>query len=193
MQCFMSMCLVTILWVVVGFSLAFGTDVAGGFCGNPADFFMLKGVAFNAPWKPVDTFELTISQQTFMIFQCMFAIITPGLIIGAFAERMKFSAFTLFIASWLLLVYCPICHWVWFGPSGFFGLGAFDEAATSVGALDFAGGTVVHINAGVAALVCCLVIGKRKGFPREISPPTTSFRVPRSWLVVVRLVRIQRR
>ncbi len=171
MQCFMSMCLVTILWVVVGFSLAFGTDVAGGFCGNPADFFMLKGVAFNAPWKPVDTFELTISQQTFMIFQCMFAIITPGLIIGAFAERMKFSAFTLFIASWLLLVYCPICHWVWFGPSGFFGLGAFDEAATSVGALDFAGGTVVHINAGVAALVCCLVIGKRKGFPREISPP----------------------
>ncbi|MFO0924713.1 MAG: ammonium transporter [Pirellulales bacterium] len=172
MQCFMCMCMVTILWVVVGFSLAFGPDVAGGFCGNPMEFFMLKGIAFNEAWEPVTGVQSTISEQTFMVFQSMFAIITPGLIIGAFAERMKFTAFMAFIATWLLVVYCPICHWVWFGPSGFFGLGNFDaKDATSVGALDFAGGTVVHINAGIAALVACLVIGKRKGYPKEISPP----------------------
>ena len=96
MQCFMCMCMVTILWVVVGFSLAFGPDVAGGFCGNPMEYFMLKGIAFNEAWEPVTNFKSTISEQTFMIFQAMFAIITPGLIIGAFAERMKFSAFTIF-------------------------------------------------------------------------------------------------
>lgn len=173
MQCFMCMALVTILWVTVGFSLAFGSDVLGGFVGNPKDFFMLRNVSFSAPWEPVAGYKIGIPQQLFMVYQGMFAIITPGLIIGAFAERMKFSAFTLFSAAWLLLVYCPVAHWVWYGPTGTFGLGAFDpKDATSIGALDFAGGTVVHINAGIAALVCTLVLGKRLGYADgKISPP----------------------
>ena len=164
MQCFMCMGLITIIWMVCGFSMAFGPDIAGGamggFVGSPTKWFMLKGLSFTTAWT-----GLTISEQLFMIFQCMFAIITPALIIGAFAERMKFSAFTIFITLWLLLVYCPVAHWVWGGASGFFGLG-------SEGALDFAGGTVIHINAGVAALVCTLVLGKRIGFADgKISPP----------------------
>ncbi len=183
MQCFMCMALVTVLWVVVGFSMAFGSDVAGGFMGDPFQYFMLKGVAFDAGWEAVAPsvapdgtklagLTLGIPGMLFMAFQCMFAVITPGLIIGAFAERMKFLAFTVFTVLWLLLVYCPVCHWVWYGPSGFFGLGVFDPAdGTSVGALDFAGGTVVHINAGIAALVCILVMGKRQGYPHKISPP----------------------
>jgi Amt family ammonium transporter len=160
MQCFMCMGLVTVLWMVVGFSLAFGSNVAGGFVGNPLDYFMLKGLAFDKVWD-----GLTISQQLWMIFQCMFAMITPALIIGAFAERIKFSAFTIFTTIWLLVIYCPVAHWVWGGASGFFALG--DD-----GALDFAGGTVIHINAGIAALVACLVLGKRLGFAEgKISPP----------------------
>jgi ammonium transporter, Amt family len=159
MQCFMCMCAVTLVWVIVGFSLAFGSDVAGGFMGNPADHLFLRGVEFDAPWP-----GLTISGQLFMIFQCMFAIITPALILGAFAERMKFSAFCAFTILWLLLVYCPIAHWVWGGSQGFFGLG-------SDGALDFAGGTVIHINAGIAALVAAMVMGRRSGYPHKISPP----------------------
>jgi Amt family ammonium transporter len=171
MQCFMCMSIVTVIWVVVGFSIAFGDDTAGGMIGNPMQYFLLKDIKFNEPWFPVTTYSSTISEQLFMVFQCMFAIITPGLIIGAFAERMKFSAFVLFTALWVLVVYCPVAHWVWYGPSGFFGLGSFDKDAMPVGALDFAGGTVVHINAGIAALVCCLVLGKRQGFPDKISPP----------------------
>jgi ammonium transporter, Amt family len=156
MQCFMAMCVVTILWVLVGFSLAFGENTAGGFIGNPATYLGLKGVAFDQPWP-----ALTISQQLFMVFQCMFAIITPALILGAFAERMKFSAYCLFTALWLLLVYCPVAHWVWGGASGFFSLGAD-------GALDFAGGTVIHVNAGIAALMAALVVGKRAGYPHNM-------------------------
>lgn len=160
MQCFMCMGLVTVLWALVGFSLAFGSDTLGGFIGNPADFLFLRGVEFdqslpNAP---------TIPGQLFMIFQCMFAVITPALIIGAFAERMKFSAFCAFTAAWVLLVYCPVAHWVWGGAGGFFGLGAD-------GALDFAGGTVIHVNAGIAALVACILLGRRQGYPDGISPP----------------------
>lgn len=160
MQCFMCMGLVTIIWVVCGFSMAFGHDTAGGFIGSPTQYFMLHGLSFSKPWT-----GLSISEQLFMAFQCMFAVITPGLIIGAFAERMKFAAFTLFTAAWLLLVYCPVAHWVWGGGTGFFGLGAG-------GALDFAGGTVIHINAGVAALVATLLLGKRLGYADgKISPP----------------------
>jgi len=173
MQCFLCMGVVSILWVVVGFSMAFsGDDVAfGGFVGNPMTHFMLKDISFTDVWQPVSTYNTQISEQTFMAFQMMFAIITPALIIGAFAERMKFLAFMIFLPIWSLVVYCPVAHWVWFGPSGFFGLGNFNKDAVSVGALDFAGGTVVHINAGVAALVCCLVVGPRRGFPKQMTPP----------------------
>lgn len=173
MQCFLCMGVVSILWVVVGFSMAFGPDTPSlfGFIGDPTAFLMLKSISFKEPWFPVDTYSTQISEQLFMVFQMMFAIITPALIIGAFAERMKFLAFMIFLPLWSLIVYCPVAHWVWFGPSGFFGLGAFDKDAMPIGALDFAGGTVVHINAGIAALVCCLVIGPRRGFPHQMTPP----------------------
>ena len=179
------MALVSLIWVTVGYSLAFSganpstaiagapaDEVLGGFAGNPMKHFMLNGVAFDQSFEPVKDVKLGISQQLFMVFQMMFAIITPALIIGAFAERMKFLAFLVFIGLWSLVVYSPICHWVWFGPAHpLFGLGAFDEKNNPIGALDFAGGTVVHINAGIAALVCCLVIGPRRGFPKQIMPP----------------------
>lgn len=174
MQCFMCMALVTVLWVLFGYSIAFsGTEIAGGFCGNPMTHFMLNGVATNASFEPVPGVKLGLSQQTFMVFQMMFAIITPALIIGAFAERMKFVAFTLFVALWSILVYSPVAHWVWYGPvHPIFGLGNFNaKDAVPEGALDFAGGTVVHINAGIAALVACLVIGPRRGFPKQVNPP----------------------
>ena len=149
MQCFMAMCLVTIIWVTVGYTLAFGSD-KGGWIGG-MDYLFLKGLE-----KP-NALAATIPHIVFMAFQMKFAIITPALIIGAFAERMKFSAFCLFTILWSLLVYSPVCHWVWGG--GFLGVD---------GALDFAGGTVVHINAGMAALAAALVLGKRKG---HLSPP----------------------
>jgi ammonium transporter, Amt family len=185
MQCFMCMSLVSLIWVTVGYSMAFSganpstvlkgepaDEILGGFAGNPLKHFMLNGVAFDQSFEPVKDVKLGISQQLFMVFQMMFAIITPALIIGAFAERMKFLAFLVFIGLWSLLVYSPVAHWVWYGPSHpIFGLGSFDPANNPVGALDFAGGTVVHINAGIAALVCCLVIGPRRGFPKQIMPP----------------------
>jgi Amt family ammonium transporter len=154
MQCFMAMCLLTLQWVLFGYSLAFGPDI-GGFIGG-LDWLGLKGVGL----EPHSTYGTTIPHLAFMVFQMMFAIITPALIIGAFAERMKFTAFCLFTLLWATLVYDPVCHWVWGG--GFLG---------KMGALDFAGGTVVHINAGVAALVCALVLGKRQGYPNHLSPP----------------------
>jgi Amt family ammonium transporter len=157
MQCFLCMCMMTILWVVVGYSLAFGGNMLGGFVGN-FDHVLLKGVGYGPGMLD------TVPDMVFMVFQCMFAIITPALIIGAFAERMKFSGFCLFSGLWLLVVYCPVCHWVWGGAEGFFGLGAD-------GALDFAGGTVVHINAGISALVASFVLGKRQGYPDRMSPP----------------------
>jgi Amt family ammonium transporter len=174
MQCFMCRGVVTVLWVLVGYSIAFsGTEVGGGFCGNPMTHFLLNGVATDASFEPVTGVKLGISQQTFMVFQMMFAIITPGLIIGAFAERMKFLAFTVFIALWSVLVYSPVAHWVWYGPAHpIFGLGSFNaKDAVPEGALDFAGGTVVHINAGIAALVACLMIGPRRGYPKQVNPP----------------------
>jgi Amt family ammonium transporter len=156
MQCFMCMCLMTVLWVTVGYSLAFGSPgILGDFVGG-FDHLFLEGVGFEA--------KGTVPHQLFMMFQGMFAVITPALILGAFAERMRFGPFCVFSGLWLLLVYCPVAHWVWGGATGFFGLGAD-------GALDFAGGTVVHINAGIAALVAALLLGKRQGYPRLMSPP----------------------
>ena len=155
MQCFMMICLISIQWVILGYSLAFGPDVKG-WIGSLA-WMGLKGVGA----EPFADYSATIPHQLFMAFQAMFAVITPALILGAFAERMKFGAFCIFSILWATLVYDPICHWVW-------GVGGF---LRTMGALDFAGGTVVHINAGIAALVCALVLGKRKGFPNKISPP----------------------
>lgn len=155
MQCFMLMCVVTLQWVVLGYSLAFGPDV-NGLIGN-LSWFGLSGVGL----EPNADYAATIPHQAFMIYQAMFAIITPGLIIGAFAERMRFPAFCLFMLLWATLVYDPIAHWVW-------GVGGFLRGD---GALDFAGGTVVHVNAGVAALAAALVLGRRLGYPDNMSPP----------------------
>ncbi|HTL70631.1 MAG TPA: ammonium transporter [Candidatus Eisenbacteria bacterium] len=155
MQCFMIACIVTLQWAVFGYSLSFGPDihhVIGSFA-----WAGLKGVGA----APNADYAATIPHSTFMIFQCMFAVITPALILGAFAERMKFGAFCVFMLLWASLVYDPVCHWVW-------AVGGFIR---NMGALDFAGGTVVHINAGIAALVSALVLGKRQGFPKKISPP----------------------
>ncbi|HVE93422.1 MAG TPA: ammonium transporter [Acidimicrobiales bacterium] len=159
MQNFFSMGLVSVLWVLVGFSLAFGDG--GGWIGN-FDFAGLKDLATieNLPGYTGD-FALTIPVLAFVAYQMMFAVITPALITGATADRLKFAGYTAFLALWLVLVYSPVAHWV-FSPNGWL----FKR-----GALDFAGGTVVHINAGIAALVLVLVIGKRRGWPREAMPP----------------------
>ncbi len=145
MQCFAITSMVTVLWVVAGYSIAFGGE--GPYWGGLSKMF-LAGVG-------VDTLSGSIPETVFMTFQMTFAIITPALIVGAFAERMKFSAMMVFMAIWLLVVYSPIAHWVW-GDGGWLG---------GKGILDFAGGTVVHINAGFAGLVAALVIGKRNGYP----------------------------
>ncbi len=152
MQCFAICCLMTILWVLYVYSLAFGNDV-GGVVGG-------LGKAFMAGVTP-DALSGTIPESVFSMFQLTFAIITPALIVGAFAERMKFSAMLWFMAIWVSVVYAPICHWVWGG--GWLG---------ELGVLDFAGGTVVHINAGVAGLVAALVMGKRRGFPKSPMKPS---------------------
>ncbi len=154
MQCFIILCLVSVLWVVYGYSLAFGPGT--GFWGG-LQWGMLNGVGL----EPYNDYSATIPHQVFMIFQAMFAIITPALIVGGFAERMKFSSFLVFITLWLTLVYCPVAHWVW-------GMGGFVKGW---GALDFAGGTVVHINAGIAALVTALMIGRRKNTEKHVPSP----------------------
>jgi len=153
MQCFAITSLMSILWVLYGYSLAF-TDggPVNGFIGG-FEKVLLIGVT-------VDSLSGTIPETVFMTFQMTFAIITPALIVGAFAERMKFSAMLIFMTLWLTFVYLPICHWVWGG--GWLG---------EDGVLDFAGGTVVHINAGIAGLVAALVIGKRHGYPQTPMPP----------------------
>ncbi|HEX9757680.1 MAG TPA: ammonium transporter [Nitrospiria bacterium] len=151
MQCFAITSLMTVLWVIYGYSIAFGGE--GAYWGGLSKMF-LKGIG-------VDTLSGTIPETVFMTFQMTFAIITPALIVGAFAERMKFSAMLVFMAIWLTIVYAPITHWVW-GEGGWLG---------GKGILDFAGGTVVHINAGIAGLVAALVLGKRKGYPNTAMPP----------------------
>ncbi len=154
MQCFMLVGVVSIQWVLFGYSLAFGPD-HGGVIGD-FSWAGLSGVGL----EPNADYAATIPHQLFMVFQMMFAIITPALIVGAFAERMKFSAFLIFSLLWATIVYDPMAHWVW-------GVGGW---LREFGALDFAGGTVVHINAGMAALAAALIIGKRKGYP-DTSPP----------------------
>ncbi|HIM76888.1 MAG TPA: ammonium transporter [Rhodospirillales bacterium] len=152
-QSFAVTCVMTVLWMIVGYSLAF-TDggAANAFVGG-LDKMLLRGIG-------VDTLSGTIPETVFMTFQMTFAIITPALITGALADRMKFSSLLVFLSLWMILVYAPITHWVWGG--GFLG---------DAGVLDFAGGTVVHINSGVAALVGCIVIGKRRGYGTENMAP----------------------
>ncbi len=150
MHSFILLCVVSMQWVLWGYSLAFGTDV-GGIVGG-LDYIGLRGVGMEA--------NGTIPHYLFMMFQGMFAIITVALITGGFAERMKFSTLLVFGLLWTTVVYDPICHWVWGG--GWIG---------ELGALDFAGGTVVHISSGVSALVAAIVIGKRRGYPTEAMPP----------------------
>ena len=154
MQSFAITCLVTVLWMIVGYSLAFtpGTPFIGGLSR-----FFLNGMGLDS----VNPLAPTIPESTYMTFQMTFAIITPALIVGSFAERMKFSAMMWFMGIWLLAVYAPIAHMVW-GPRGWL---------AGDGVLDYAGGTVVHINAGVAGLVAALVMGKRVGYGKEHMPP----------------------
>lgn len=158
MQSFVMMALISVQWVLWGYTLAFGPDhghVIGGL-----DWLGLIGVGGD----PNPDYAPTIPHQAFMIYQCMFAIITPALITGAFAERMKFSAFLVFSLLWATFIYDPLAHWVW-GKGGWMGTNG------GMGALDFAGGTVVHISSGVSALVAALMMGRRLGYPHEPMPP----------------------
>jgi len=150
MQCFAIASVVTILWVFVGYSLCF--NEGNTFVGDFGKAFF-KGVT-------VDSLSGTIPESVFSMFQLTFAIITPALIVGAFAERMKFSAMLLFSAIWVVIVYCPVCHWVWGGGW-----------LSRMGFMDFAGGAVVHINAGFAGLVAAIMLGKRTGYPNAPMPP----------------------
>jgi len=159
MQSFAMMAIVTVLWAIIGYSLAFAPG--NSFIGNISHAF-LHGVGA----QPDADYAATIPQQTFMIYQLMFAIITPALITGAFAERMKFSAMALFMVLWSLLVYSPLAHMVW-GKGGLLNAALGGRFPT----LDFAGGTVEHITSGVSALVCATYLGRRLGYPRELMPP----------------------
>jgi Amt family ammonium transporter len=153
MQCFAITCMATLAWVAVGYSLAFGDGGTlqawyGGF-----DKSFLSGI-------DIKTVKGSIPETVFAMFQMTFAIITPALVVGAYAERVRFSGMLIFSLLWLLLVYCPVAHWVW-----------GDGWLQKMGVMDFAGGTVVHLNAGMAALVCAVVLGRRKGFPETPMPP----------------------
>ena len=154
MHSFVILCLISLLWLLVGYSLAFGPDKKGLIGG--LEWAGLSGVGMT----PHPAYGPTIPHQAFMVFQLMFAAITPALITGAFAERMKFSALLLFAALWSLVVYCPIAHWLWGG--GWLG---------QLGALDFAGGAVVHISSGISALVCAMVFGARHGYGTDYMAP----------------------
>ncbi len=151
MQCFAITAVMTVIWALYGYSIAFGGE--GAYWGG-LDKLFLSGLT-------VDSMSGTIPESVFMTFQMTFAIITPALIVGAFAERMKFSAMLIFMVIWVTIIYAPITHWVW-GDGGFL---------LDAGILDFAGGTVVHINAGVAGLVAAIVVGKRKGYQKTPMPP----------------------
>jgi ammonium transporter, Amt family len=161
-QCFGIAGLVTILWVVFGYSMVFA-DGSGPFIGN-MKFAMLKGVDS----LPNTNYAYWVSHNVFSMYQLMFAIITPALILGAIAERMKFSAILLFVGLWMVVVYFPLAHMIW-GVNGF--MNGVWNADAKIKAIDFAGGTVVHMSSGWSALVLCLILGKRLGFPKEPMPP----------------------
>lgn len=153
MHSFSAMGIMAVLWVILGYSMSFGSSVLGGWFGWNNDYFLLRGI---------DTsIKDGIPEYVFSMFQGKFAIITPALIAGAFAERIKFKSYIVFIAIWGILVYNPLCHWVW----------ASDGFLFQMGAIDFAGGTVVHISAGISGLVAVLYMGNRRGYPKRNMPP----------------------
>lgn len=153
MQSFIMISIISLEWVYIGYTMSFGPDI-GGFIGDMS-WFALNGVT----GEPSLTYATTIPQTVFMIYQCMFAVITPALITGAFAERVRFASFAVFSLLWSILVYNPVCHWIWGG--------GWMSTLGSHGVLDFAGGLVVHVTCGAAALAAVLVVGPRKGFGRE--------------------------
>ncbi len=157
LHAFAAMALIGVLWAVCGYAMAFGPNVAGGWCGWNPDYLFLEA----ADTRIMDE---GVPEYVFAMFQGKFAIITPAIIAGAFAERVKFFGYCVFIGLWALLVYNPLCHWVWASDGFLFNLGAR-------GAIDFAGGTVVHISAGVAGLVAAIYIGKRTGYPDASMEP----------------------
>ncbi|HJZ39246.1 MAG TPA: ammonium transporter [Bacteroidales bacterium] len=158
MHSFVAMGIMAVLWVTVGYSMSFGSNVMGGWFGWNNDYFMLKGIDETIT-------SAGIPEYVFSMFQGKFAIITPALIAGAFAERISFRGYVIFIALWGLLVYNPLCHWVWAGDGFLYNMGA-------MGAIDFAGGTVVHIASGVSGLVAALYLGSRRGHPRTAVAPS---------------------
>ena len=157
MHSFVAMGIISILWVAVGYSMSFGGNVLGGWFGWNPDYFFLKGIDTNI-------MDAGIPEYVFSMFQGKFAIITPALIAGAIAERVSFKSYFFFIALWSVLVYNPLCHWVWASDGFLFNIGA-------KGAIDFAGGTVVHISAGVSGLIAALYLGARRGYPYQVIRP----------------------
>jgi ammonium transporter, Amt family len=156
MHSFVAMALIGVLWAVCGYALAFGKNVLGGFIGWNSDYFFLKGID--------DSMVNGVPEYVLAMFQGKFAIITPALISGALAERVYFRGYCLFIALWFLFIYCPLCHWVWASDGWLFNSGA-------AGVIDLAGGLVIHVSAGVSALVVALYLGKREGFPKTTMQP----------------------
>jgi ammonium transporter, Amt family len=154
---FVAMGIISVLWVIVGYSMSFGNSIFGGWIGWNNDYFFLKGIDTNI-------MEAGVPEYVFSMFQGKFAIITPALIAGAFAERVSFKAYCFFITLWSLLVYNPLCHWVWASDGFLYTLGA-------KGVIDFAGGTVVHISAGISGLVAALYLGSRRGYPYQVIRP----------------------
>lgn len=157
MHSFAAMGIMSVLWVIVGYSMTFGSNIAGGWFGWNPEFVLLRGI-------DESIMEGGVPEYVFSMFQGKFAIITPALIAGAFAERVSFKAYAVFIALWGLIVYNPLCHWVWAEDGFLFNMGAN-------GAIDFAGGTVVHISAGVSGLIAAIFIGARRGFPYQMVRP----------------------
>jgi len=156
MHSFVAMAVIGVLWVVCGYALAFGDNVLGGFVGWKNDYFFLKGID--------DSIVQGVPEYVLAMFQGKFAIITPALISGALAERVYFKGYVSFIALWFLLIYCPLCHWVWAADGWLFNMGA-------AGIIDLAGGTVIHVSAGVSALVVALLLGARSGYPKTTMAP----------------------
>jgi ammonium transporter, Amt family len=157
MHSYIAMGIISVLWVITGYSFCFGKNILGGWIGWNSDYFLLKGIDNNI-------MEAGIPEYVFSMFQSKFAIITPALIAGAFAERVSFKAYCIFIAIWSIVVYDPLCHWVWAADGFLLNLGPR-------GAIDFAGGTVVHISAGVSGLIAALYLGSRRGHPYQVTRP----------------------
>src|SRR3989338_574659 len=157
MHCFAAMAIIGVLWAVCGYSMSFGPNALGGWIGWDSKLLFLEGID-----KTI--MSSGIPEYVFAMFQGKFAIITPALIAGAFAERIRFKSYCIFIAIWSLIVYNPLCHWVWAADGFLFNMGAS-------GAIDFAGGTVVHISSGISALVLALYMGARRGYPKTAMHP----------------------